>query len=184
VHDTPIDDALVEALLALGRWLSSRDVPYALIGGVAVALQAVPRFTNDIDAVIWAPDDRWAELVESAAPFSIRPRRPDVLAFAARTRVLLLAHGSGVPMDISCGALPFERTMIERATPLAIGADSVRVARPDDLLVLKAIAHRPRDQADIENLLLHFPNMDTAAARRTVQELAEVSREGSRLKPG
>ncbi len=174
MRDTPVDDALTEALLALARWLSSQGVPYAVIGGVAVALQAAPRFTNDVDAVIWIDDSRWAGLLESAARFSIAPRRPDILEFASRTRVLLLSHGSGVPIDVSCGALPFEQALIEQATSIEIGPLSVRVARPEDLLVMKAIANRPRDWADIESLLRQFPDMDTIAARQTVHEFAEV----------
>jgi predicted nucleotidyltransferase len=79
-----------------------------------------------------------------------------------------------VPIDVSCGALPFEQALIDRATPIGIGSFSVRVARPEDLLVMKAIANRPRDRADIESLLRQFPEIDTAAARRTVQEFAEM----------
>jgi hypothetical protein len=174
MRDAPVDDSLVEALLALARWLSARNVPYAVIGGVAVALQAAPRFTNDVDAVIWIDDERWPELIGAAGSFAIGPRRPDVLEFAARTRVLLLAHASGVSIDVSCGALPFEQTLIERATRVDIGALSVRVAQPQDLLVMKALANRPRDRADIETLLRQFPSMDTTAARQTVKEFAEV----------
>lgn len=172
--DPRLDDALTEALTALSRCLSALHVPYALIGGVAVALRAVPRFTNDIDAVIWIDDGRWSSLVESAAPFGIVPRRPDVLAFATRTRVLLLAHVSGVPIDVSCGALPFEQDLVESADLVDVGAAVVRVAKPEHLLVMKAIANRPRDRADIESLLRSFPELDTAPARRVVSEFAQA----------
>jgi hypothetical protein len=174
VHDTPGDDALVAAILALARWLSSQNVPYASIGGVAVALQAAPRFTQDVDAVVWIDDGRWAAVVESAAPFAIVPRRADILDFARRTRVLLLSHAGEVPIDVSCGALPFEQTLIERATRIQIDDVPLRVARPEDLLVMKAVANRARDRADIETLLRQFPNMDTTAARETVKEFADV----------
>ena len=174
VHDTPPGDALTGALLDLVRWLRSQDVPYAVIGGVAIALQAAPRFTNDIDAVIWVDDARWAELVTAAGPFGIAPRRPDVLDFARRTRVLLLTHATGVPLDVSCGALPFEESLIEHAQSIELGAFAVRVARPQDLLVMKAIANRARDRADIANLLRQFPDIDTSAVRQLLKEFASV----------
>ncbi|MBK5295521.1 MAG: nucleotidyl transferase AbiEii/AbiGii toxin family protein [Vicinamibacteria bacterium] len=174
MSEARVDDALSEALVALAHWLSAARVPYALIGGLAVALQAAPRFTKDIDLVVWTDDARWPELVASAEPFSIMPRRADVLAFAQRTRVLLLAHSSGVPLDISCGALPFEQELVERAEPIDVGAVVLQVATPVHLLVMKAIANRPRDRADIETLLRTFPDVDTVAARAVVQEFADA----------
>jgi hypothetical protein len=170
----PADDALTAALAALVRWLTSEDVPYAVIGGVAVSLQAAPRYTEDIDVVIWVADDRWPALIDAAAGHAITPRRPDVLDFAARTRVLLLTHATGVPLDISCGALPFEDDLVATAVLLETGTVSVRVARPDRLLVMKAVANRPRDWADIDSLLRQFPGVDTGAARRVIQEFAEA----------
>lgn len=172
--ETRVDDALSDALVAMARWLSAARVPYALIGGVAVALQAVPRFTRDIDVVVWTDDERWPELIDSAAQFAITPRQPDVLAFARRTRVLLLAHSSGVPLDISCGALPFELELVERSQAFDVGAITVQVAAPEHLLVMKAIANRPRDRADIDSLLRAFPEVDTESARRVVKEFADA----------
>lgn len=170
----PDDDALVRALAALSGWLSGAGVPYALIGGVAVSLQAAPRYTQDIDAVIWLDDAGWPDLVASAADFGIGPRIDDVLAFATESRVLLLAHDGGVPLDVSCGALPFEHELVLGAAVLDVGGTSVRVARPEHLVVLKAVADRPRDRADIETLLRAHPNLDLDAARRLVAEFAEA----------
>lgn len=170
----PLDDPLAAALVALVRWLTTAGVPYALIGGLAVSLQAEPRFTEDVDVVVWIDDDRWPRLIEEASAFGITPRRADVLAFAARTRVLLLQHASGVPIDVSCGALPFEEELIADAAPVETGPVVVRVARPAHLLVMKAVANRPRDWADIESLLRQCPALDTTEARRRVREFAEA----------
>lgn len=170
--DTQADDALTEALVALAGWLSAARVPYAIIGGVAVALRAAPRFTRDIDLIVWSDDARWPDLVESARSFSIAPRIADWLAFAGRTRVLLLVHSTGVPLDISCGALPFEQELVESAEDVDLGSVIVPVATPVHLLVMKAIANRPRDRADIETLLRAFPDVDTDAARKVVAEFA------------
>ena len=172
--DARVDDVLLDALGALARWLREADVPYALIGGIAVGLQAVPRFTQDIDAVVWTADDRWAELVALGERFAIRPRIGDVLGFARRSRVLLLAHESGVPIDVSCGALPFEQDLVERAELFDVGPFSVRVASAEHLIVTKAIANRPRDRVDIENLLRVFPDLDTTRARQVVAEFSDA----------
>jgi hypothetical protein len=168
------DDAIGSALRALAGWLESARVPYAVIGGIAVGLQAEPRFTQDIDAVIWTDDQAWSALLAAGLAFGLRPRIADPLVFAARTRVLLLTHEGRVPVDVSCGALPFEQELIEQATEIDAGAASIRVARPVHLLVTKAIANRPRDHADIAALLRAHPEVDVAAARRVVAEFSQA----------
>jgi hypothetical protein len=168
------DDAIGLALRAVAGWLGSARVPYAIIGGVAVGLQAEPRFTQAVDAVIWTDDDVWSGLLAAGRAFGLQPRIADPLTFAARTRMLLLTHEGTVPVDVSCGALPFEQELIERATEIDVGAASIRVAHPVHLLVTKAIANRPRDHADIVALLRAHPEVDVAAARRVVTEFSQA----------
>jgi hypothetical protein len=168
------DDAIGRALRALAGWLDAAGAPYALIGGVAVGLQSEPRFTQDVDAVVWIDDARWGGLLEAALAYGIRPRLDDPIAFARQVRVLLLSHEGVVPIDLSCGALPFEQDLVEQAATIDVGSASIRVARPVHLLVTKAIANRPRDRADIAALLEAHPDVDVAAARRVIAEFAQA----------
>ena len=133
-----------------------------------------PRYTQDIDAVVWVDDADRAALLAAAADFGIRPRIDDALGFAGRSRVLLLSHDNGVPLDVSCGTLPFEHDLVQAAALLDVGGVMVRVARPEHLLVLKAVADRPRDHADIESLVRTHPDLDLAAARRLIAECADA----------
>ena len=50
----------------------------------------------------------------------------------------------------------------------------VPLPRPEDLIIMKAIAHRPRDHADIEGLLQACPDVDRQHVARTVREFAMV----------
>jgi hypothetical protein len=172
VSDAGTPDPLAASIGALSRWLDGARVPYALVGAVAVSLQAAPRFTEDLDVMVWTADAAWPALVDGAAAFGILPRIDDVIGFASRSRVLLLRHRLGVPIDVSCGALPFEQDLVTAAASLDVGGVPVRVARPEHLLVIKAIANRPRDRADIEALLRAHPDLDVATARRVVVEFA------------
>jgi hypothetical protein len=45
-----------ETLTSLVRALDTKQIPYAIIGGVAVSLMATPRHTLDVDAVLWVPN--------------------------------------------------------------------------------------------------------------------------------
>ena len=165
----------VATLKDLASWLKAERVPYATIGGVAVSLLAQPRATQDIDIVIWLDQERWESFLRTGENFGFEPRISDALDFAGKSRVLLLRHRkSGVSIDLSCGALPFELEMIERAGVLNIGELGLKVPTPEDLIVTKAIAQRPKDIADIESLLNIYQNLDIIYIRRWVEEFALV----------
>lgn len=119
-----------EALRSLALWLESEEVPYTTVGGMAVSLLGQPRATQDIDVVVWLGEHPWDSFVSVAESRGFVRRIPDVLEFAARTRVILLRHGSGVGVGVSCGALPFELEMIERARAVEVGGVRVKVPTP------------------------------------------------------
>lgn len=170
----PVDDPLVAALKALAAWCAACRMPYAVIGGIAVSLQAVPRATRDVDAIACVDEARWPEILAQATAFRIQPRVADALVFAAQTRVLLLRHADGVPLDVSCGLLPFEQELVAGADTIDVGGARLRVATPAHLLVLKAVANRLQDWADVETLLQAHPGVDVVAARRVVAEFVDA----------
>jgi predicted nucleotidyltransferase len=69
-------------------------------------------------------------------------------------------------------AFDFEREMIERSRPLAVGGLELRVPTAEDLLITKAVAQRPQDLADIESILNSHQQIDAARVRRWVGEFA------------
>ena len=173
--ETGLPEAFVGALQALTDWLEAEQVPHATIGGVAVSLIAQPRLTQDIDAVIWLDASRWESLLKAGEGYGFVPRIGDALGFARRARVLLLRHeGSGVSVDLSCGTLDFEREMIERAATLQIGSLSLKVPTPEDLIITKAVANRPKDVADIESILNLRPHLDVGRIRHWTQAFAQA----------
>jgi hypothetical protein len=88
---------------------------------------------------------------------------------------LLLEHKpSGVAVDISFAALPFEQEMIEEAIVCDVTSFQVSVARPVDLVIMKAVAMRSKDTLDIERILDLYPDLDVARVRRWVAEFAAV----------
>lgn len=166
---------LVGALRDLIAWFEVSSVAGVIIGGVAASILGKPRFTHDVDALIVTDDAQWPELVASAERAGFEARIPDVLAFARRTRVLLLRHRlSGIDLDVSCGALPFERETVTRAKAIDVAGLPLPLPRVEDLIILKAIAHRPRDLADIEGLRESTPRLNLVRIRRIVSEFAAL----------
>jgi hypothetical protein len=69
--------------------------------------------------------------------------------------VLLLFASNDVAVDISLSGLPFEKQMIERATPFLYSQKcSLITCCAEDLIVLKAFADRPQDWMDVEGIIM------------------------------
>jgi Nucleotidyl transferase AbiEii toxin, Type IV TA system len=162
-----------EALRALASWFESDGVPYTTVGGLAVSLLGRPRATQDIDVVVWLGERPWESFVRTGEARGFEGRIGDLLEFASRSRVILLRHAaSGISVDVSCGALPFELEMIERAQMLEAGGVRVKVPTPEDLIVMKAVAQRAKDLGDIEALLGVHKNLDVDRIRHWAGEFA------------
>lgn len=102
-------------------------------------------------------------------------RIENAVAFAGSNRVLLLRHeASGTSVDLSLGQLGFEKDTVRRARRLVAFGTTIPVASPADLVILKAVAGRPHDYADIFTLLDANPRLDLARVRRIVGEFAEA----------
>jgi hypothetical protein len=134
-----------------------------------------PRLTRDVDAVILADDLGWDRLVDSAARYGMMPRIDDPLGFAQRARVLLFRHEvSGVDIDISLGGLPFEREVVARASIAKLGSVEIKLATAEDVVIMKALARRPRDMADIEAILDVQSGIDLGRIRHWLREFSSV----------
>jgi len=166
-------DRLTAPLAALMEWFREAALRGAVIGGVAASLRGKPRLTNDVDALVLDVDAE--TLIKSGSTFGFTPRIADAAEFARQTRVLLLRYRPGdVDIDISLGALPFEDEVIERSTWIRAGNVRIRLASAEDLVIMKAVAGRPRDMMDIANVIRANPDLDVERIRRWVREFSAV----------
>lgn len=132
---------LLGALADLMKWLDATNIPSMVIGGVAASVLGQPRLTQDVDALAILPEGEWANAVSTAARHGILPRIENALDFARRSRVLLMRHvESGIDIDITFGALVFERAAIDNSEMHDICGLRVRFPRVEDLLIMKAVA--------------------------------------------
>lgn len=166
---------LKEVLRRVLGWLDSEGVKGVVIGGVAASLLGRPRATRDVDLVVWLEDSALEAFVQSAGKHGFEPRMDDALSFARQSRVLLVRHSdSAIDVDIALGALPFEKRAIERRQQCVLGDLTVPLPRAEDLIIMKAVAHRPRDTADVEALLEANVDVDREYVRRVVGEFASA----------
>jgi len=169
-------EPLVPLLAALGdlvAWLQAAHVPGVVIGGVAASLLGRPRVTRGVDVLVVLDGAEWMRFLTAGEQFSFAPRRPDVIEFAHKTRILLVQHASsGIDVNIVFGALPFEEEAVAKAVWVDVVGIRLPLPTPEDLIIMKAVAHRPRDLGDIEAVLDAHPRLDTHRVRRWVREFS------------
>lgn len=163
------------AIESLNRLLEKYNYRGVIIGGVAVSFLGKPRFTADIDAVFLLSTREISKLLERARIENIEPRIQNVEEFARKSRVLLLRHSlTKVDMDVSLGILPFEEELVERGSVKSFANLSVHLPSPEDLIIMKAIAHRSKDLDDIRTIADNNPDLDLARIEKWVRDFSEI----------
>ena len=105
------------------------------IGGVAVQRWGEPRVTRDIDLNLITGFGQEGPFIETLLA-KYPSRIDDAATFARQRRVLLLRSPSGVGMDISLGAIPFEAEAVRRATRFSFAPGlEIRTCSAEDLIV-------------------------------------------------
>jgi predicted nucleotidyltransferase len=166
-----IPSILIDPLDALQHLIERFENHGLIIGGIAASLLGRPRLTVDLDAVILLSIDDLPKLIESAIKEGMTTRIADAEAFARKNRVLLLKHeSSGINIDISLGGLPFESEMVRRGQETRLGNLCLRLPTPEDLIIMKAIARRPKDIEDIKAVAASHPNLDKQRIQDWVEQ--------------
>ena len=166
---------LIKPLKSLQQLLDRFGARGVIIGGIATGFLGRPRFTVDLDAIFLASVKDIPQILDLARAEGIEPRTQDAIEFAKKSRVLLLRHNdSGINIDISLGILPFEEEVVERSVLYDTGLLSVRLPTPEDLIILKAIAYRPKDLLDIQEVVTNNPNLDLSRIEYWVRSFAEL----------
>jgi len=169
-------EPFLEPLESLQRLLSHFNESGVIIGGAAVSILGKARYTEDIDAMFLLSVKDIPQLLEAASEEGIEPRIENAAEFARKSRVVLLKHTiSNTNIDLSLGVLPFEQEMVERSIVHRIDETlQIRLPTPEDLIIIKAIAHRPKDLEDIRILVDKYPSLDIARIKQWVKQFADV----------
>lgn len=146
--------ASVELLIALKKVLGPRRIRWYLFGAQAAVVYGSARMTMDVDVTIALRPERVRPLVAALLERGFASRAHDIAAFFERSRVIPLFHESTrMPLDLVVARDSLEATFLERARPIDIGGVRVPVISPEDLVVAKLFAGRPRDIEDVRSVL-------------------------------
>ena len=147
---------------------------FCFIGGIALQRWGEPRVTQDVDLTLltgFSDEQRYIDILLQ----HFATRVADAREFALRNRVLLLQSETGVGIDVALGGLPFEESLVARATPFEfLPGVTLQTCSAEDLIVLKAFADRPRDWSDIEGILVRQKAPDWDYIDQHLAPLVEI----------
>jgi hypothetical protein len=145
---------------ALIAALARAGVDFVVIGGVAVVVQASPRFTRDLDicyATATANLERLGALlvsldakqrgVDEDLPFV-----PDARTLRRTAALTLSTRDGDLDLLVDPPGSPGYAALRRRADVIDLDGEKVRIASLEDLIAMKRAAGRPQDQIDLESL--------------------------------
>jgi hypothetical protein len=138
------------------RALSSTEAPYCVIGALALGMYGTPRATFDVDFLILAQcndPQPFLDLLRTAG-FAINETWHDANPMA-REVVLRLAHPATphFPVDLVFSLSPFDRAVLDRRRAVDFHGLTIWMSSPEDLVLMKLRASRPRDFDDVISIV-------------------------------
>lgn len=146
--------------------LAEAQLPYCLVGGVAVNLHGVPRMTYDVDLTVPTTPDALTRLDDVLTRLGLQCRIPIRIADLAdealrreyateRNRIAVTYTDPRDPLrevDVLVSPPIEPAELVSRAVVLQLDDIPVRVVRLEDLIELKRGTGREQDRADIAHL--------------------------------
>lgn len=163
------------AIWEVHQFFTSENIPYVLIGGIALQWWGEPRFTRDVDVTILINLGNEETVIKKILSF-FPPRIPNALAFALKNRICLVKSKENYEIDISLGIPGYEEEVIKRAVGCKIDKNRiVRICSAEDLIIHKAVAGRPQDISDIESIIIRQgKTLDSKYIRKWLKEFSDA----------
>ncbi len=133
--------------------LEKVNIRYALVGGVAMAFYDEPRFTEDIDVIIFTDDlIKFKDLIKTKGYFeSTEPWTFPKIDITLH-RFVKIFDDDHMIIDALVPKLDIAKRIIGNAVIAESENGFVRIASKEDIIWLKSFRNSKQDQADIERL--------------------------------
>ncbi len=174
---------LIAAAFQLQQQIESHGWRFCFIGGLAVQHWGEPRMTRDLDVSLLVGFGTEAPFVDALLQH-YPGRISDARAFALERRILLLRTESGIGIDVSLAALPFEERAVNRSIHVEfVPGMNLRICSGEDLIVMKIFAGREIDLRDVRSIITRQGenNFDWKYVESQVSELAELKEDPNML---
>jgi predicted nucleotidyltransferase len=166
-----VEKHLEGSLRAAVRFLEERGHKYAIIGGVALPFWGLVRATRDVDIKVLVVDtdyDSVRSALRVAFPQRARQRAPE-------NPLIVSVAIEGITVDFLLTLPGYEELIIRRAVQRDLDGWTAWICSAEDLIIQKAVAGRPKDWLDIENVLLvQRGRLDETYIEEWLSQFAEV----------
>jgi len=162
-----------ELICSVSAALQKRSIPYMLIGGQAVLLYGEPRLTRDIDITLGVDVDKMKNIVSLVGELDLKILPDNIETFVRETMVLPVVHAeTGIRIDFIFSFSPYERQAIGRARSVRLLDQDVCFAAPEDVIIHKIFAGRPRDLEDVTGILVRMPDIEISYIRKWLHDFS------------
>jgi hypothetical protein len=143
---------VAELLRALATAMAERHLSWYLFGAQAAIVWGSPRLSADVDITATIDPGAVDGFIES-----MRRQGFDLVFsdsdFLSRARVLPFIHrGTRMPLDVVMSGPGLEEDFLNRAILVDVQGTPVPVISPEDLIVTKVLAGRPKDLEDVRSV--------------------------------
>jgi hypothetical protein len=167
----------------------AEGIPYALMGGLAVRIHALPRPTYDVDFTILLPRSELPRLYQLAANLGYTVPSAQLTGWIDTVRGLpvvklqVLVGGSAIDVDIFLAETPFQRQLLTRRQLHRTNGLTAWFVTPEDLILLKLLAGRPKDLVDVADLIFIQGELDEHYLWQWAAELGVATALEKSLRP-
>ncbi len=158
------------------------QIPYALLGGVAVRAYSIPRATYDVDFNLSVQSSQLPSLFSSieelgyTIPEAYRGGWIDTVGGMPLVKVRFYVAGKSIDADVFLTETPFQRSAMSRRVLTEVEGQAAYVVTAEDLILFKLIADRPRDRIDIADILFTQGELDWHYIETWAEKLGILSR--------
>lgn len=157
------------------------SIPYAIMGGVAVRMHALPRPTFDVDFTVAISRDllpglyKAAEQLGYAIPTAYASGWVDAVKGLPVIKLQHLIGDRSIDVDIFLAETDFQRELLSRRQRHEAEGWQGWFVTAEDLILLKLLADRPKDRTDVADILFIQGNLDEAYLRVWAERLGVVA---------
>jgi hypothetical protein len=157
--------------------LERLSIEYVIMGGLAVRAYSIPRATEDIDFTLALDRDRLPELFDAlesenyTIPEPYRSGWVDDVKGLKLVKLKRYVVGHGIDVDLFLAESPFQDEVLRRKCLADVEGRRYWIASPEDLVLLKLVAGRPRDLIDVADVLFTQGQLDVEYMERWADEL-------------
>lgn len=152
-------------------------VDYVIMGGLAVRAYSIPRATEDIDFTLALAGDRLAEFLrvleceDFEVPETYQKGWVDEVKGLKLVKVKRYVIDRAVDVDLFLADSDYQDEVLRRKCLADVEGRRYWIASPEDLVLLKLIAGRPRDLIDVADVLFTQGELDVEYMQRWAKQL-------------